>query len=222
MFDPIAAANAKEAAPFPSFLSSGVVPRMTLESASRLCRLDGRETIMRKERWLPVTGFEGVYEVSNLGRVRSLDRDVVYVSGGTRPWRGQILKPSLTSNGYPAIELCRNGTGKTTSVHSIVAASFLGPRPPDKQVAHRDGDKENPKLSNLRYATCTENQADKIPQGRTAHGERNGLAKLTSAAVITIRERLNAGETGIAVAKDFGVTPSNISCIRLRRTWPHI
>ena len=222
MIQGIEAANSTEAAPIPSFLSSGVARNVTPESASGLCRPGGRETFMAKERWLSVPGFEGVYEVSDFGRVRSLDRDVVYVNGRTQRWRGQILKSSLTGNGYPAVELCRNGTGKTTSVHSIVAASFLGPRPPDKEVAHRDGNKENPKLSNLRYATCTENQADKIPHGKTAHGERNGLAKLTAGAVITIRERLNVGETGRAVAKDFGITPANVSQIKLRRTWPHI
>jgi len=222
MVPAIAAASAKETAPFPSFLSSGVVPRMTLEPVSRLCRPDGRRTTMPKERWRSVVGFEGIYEVSNLGRVRSLDRNVVYVSGRTQAWRGQILKPTPSGNGYLAVELCRNGTGKTTNIHTIVAASFLGPRPPNKQVAHRDGDKENPRLSNLRYATCLENQADKIHHGRTAHGERNGLAKLTDSDVIAIRARLNHGETGISVAKDFGVTPANISQIKLRRTWPHL
>jgi hypothetical protein len=222
MIHAIAAASAKEATPIPSFLSSGVVPRMTLELASRLCRPGGREAFMPKERWLPVTEFEGIYEVSDFGRVRSLDRDVRYVNGRTQPWQGRLLKPSLASGGYPSVELCQNGSGKTTAVHSIVAAAFLGPRPPDKQVAHRDGNKENPRLSNLRYATPTENHADKVIHGKTAHGERNGLAKLTAVDVIAIRVRLKAGEPGISIAKDFGVTPANISQIRLRHTWPHI
>lgn len=174
------------------------------------------------EKWHPVIGYEGFYEVSNLGRVRSLDRNVTYRNGRNKDWRGQILKSSMTGSGYPGVELCRNGTGKTTLVHVLVAAAFIGPRPKGKHVAHYDGDKSNPKLSNLRYASPTENNADKIRHGKTAHGERNGLAKLTDADIMAIRARLQAGERGNAIAKDFGVTPANISQIKLLQTWPHL
>lgn len=174
------------------------------------------------ERWLPVIGFEGIYEVSDFGRVRSLDRNITYRNGGTRLWRGRILKSSQNSGCYPCVELCRNGGGKTASVHQLVAESFIGPRPPRKQVAHRDGNKANPALSNLRYAYPRENHADKIIHGTMHYGERNGLAKLTDSQVIEIRSRLDLGERGGALAIEFDVTHANISQIKLRRTWPHL
>jgi hypothetical protein len=116
---------------------------------------------MSEEEWRPIPGWEGAYEASNLGRVRSL-------RGGHR-W-GRVLKPHIrtTSGGYPQVSLGLNGT---TCVHVCVAGAFLGPRPPGHQVRHLDGDPLNNRVENLAWGTPSENQHDKIQHGR--HQEVN-------------------------------------------------
>ena len=102
--------------------------------------------------WLPVAGYEGRYEVSDRGEVRSLPRART---------RGGILKQSLRANGYPFVSL----SGKSTSVHTLVAEAFHGPRPPGHVVRHLSGDKRDNRAENLAWGTPSENEADKFTQG---------------------------------------------------------
>jgi hypothetical protein len=211
MVPTIAAASAKETAPFPSFLSSGVVLRMTLEPVSRLCRLGGREAFMT-ERWLPVVGYEDFYEISNKGRVRSLSRSKENGTGTSYKIQGQILKSSpCIRGGYLTVNLCRFGTKRTTQVHQIVAAAFIGPRPPKMDIAHFDGDHNNNDDTNLRYATRIENCEDRLRHGR------NGR-KLNRDQIVDIRHR-RISETGRSLAKEFSVSESHISAIKNFDAW---
>lgn len=106
--------------------------------------------------WMPVPGFEENYEVSDQGEVRSRPR------AGTK---GGTLKPFRTRGDYLQVGF-RNGTGKTyRTVHWVVTAAFLGPRPAGLEVRHLDGDKENCALSNLTYGTRSENGRDKRQHG---------------------------------------------------------
>jgi len=175
-----------------------------------------------KERWLPILGYEGIYEVSDLGRVRSLDRKVRRPNGQVHHLRGKIRIPSDNGHGYPALTLNRDGVKTCFKIHVLVARAFLGPRPPGKEVAHWDGDRANPKLKNLRYATPIENQADRDRHGTRLFGEKHGSAKLMASDVIAIRSRLNAGERSCDLAEEFGVVRSNIAEIKARRTWGHL
>ena len=107
-----------------------------------------------KEEWRPVKGFEGYYEVSNLGRVRSLDR----VDSVGRVRIGKILKQSAKNNGYMHLVLSANGIKKNAHAHRLVAQAFI-PNPLNKMdVNHIDGDKTNNKVDNLEWATRSENQ----------------------------------------------------------------
>lgn len=108
------------------------------------------------ERWLPVPGYEGLYEISDLGRVRSLPR---------RSCRGQVLKPSLSPLGYPRVHLNDRGRDRLRFIHLLVAESFIGPKPEGKQVRHLDGDSQNNRLSNLAYGTPSENVFDQVRHG---------------------------------------------------------
>lgn len=174
------------------------------------------------ERWLPVAGYEGIYEVSDLGRVRSLDRKVTHPNGQVHNLRGKIRIPSDNGHGYPALLLYRDGVKTCFKIHVLVAAAFLGPRPAGKEVAHWDGYRANPKLKNLRYATPKENQADRWRHGTRLYGERHGSAKLTASDVTAIRLRLKSGERSCDLAEEFGVVRSNIAEIKARRTWGHL
>lgn len=98
------------------------------------------------ELWNFVKGYEGLYSVSTEGRVKSLDR----VSNGITVV-GKFLNPSIHSSGYMRINLSKRGVVKSHYVHVLIAQSFLGDRPKDHDVDHRDRNRKNNKLLNLRY-----------------------------------------------------------------------
>jgi len=107
------------------------------------------------EEWLPVVGLEGSYEVSNTGKVRSIDRVVSVNSGYIRPLKGVLLKGFLVNGGYLQVDMHINGERIRRLVHSLVSESFIGNS--DLTVDHIDGDKLNNKVENLEYVTQREN-----------------------------------------------------------------
>jgi hypothetical protein len=113
------------------------------------------------ERWLPVPGYETAYEVSDHGRVRSLDRRVPSGQGKTRIARGRILRPSLV-HGHPAVSL---GRVRKEYVHALVLQAFVGPAPDGMECCHGDGVRTNNHLSNLRWGTRLSNNLDAIRHG---------------------------------------------------------
>lgn len=100
--------------------------------------------------WLPVVGFEGLYEVSDSGRVRSIRRE------GTSG--GPICH--FERDGYPSVMLSANDRRKPYLVHQLVLMAFVGPRPPGAQAAHRNGDRRDNRPANLYWASPGENYAD--------------------------------------------------------------
>lgn len=116
------------------------------------------------ELWKPVIGYEGLYEVSDMGRVRSLDRKVKYSNGSIHPHPGRMLK-FTPLHGYPTVCLAKKGTRKTSYVHILVLEAFVGPRPPKMEGCHSDDVRTNNNLSNLRWDTAPENRRDIIRNG---------------------------------------------------------
>lgn len=170
------------------------------------------------ERWLPVVGWEGLYEVSNLGRVRSLPRK----GGNNRMYGGRILRPGLGSNGYLTVVLCRQGApDRSYCVHTLVLEAFSGPRPDRMEACHGPmGPLVNAWPSNLSWGTRAENAADRYRDGTDNAGERHNLAKLTESAVRSIRT--STGRTYKQLAAEFGVSYATISDVKRRRTWIHV
>ncbi|WP_420093716.1 NUMOD4 motif-containing HNH endonuclease [Mycobacteroides abscessus] len=116
------------------------------------------------EVWRPIPGYEGHYEVSNLGRVRSLDR-YIETKQGLRFRAGCIRKFGKHVGGYLELPLLLDGKQKMFTVHRLVMLAFVGERPEGFDICHNDGDKTNNELSNLRYDTKKSNAQDSIRHG---------------------------------------------------------
>lgn len=115
-----------------------------------------------EEEWKPIPGYEGYYEVSSHGRVRSLDREVHTKNGQARRRKGRLKKPSRRANGYPQTLLCREGKRKNKYVHRLVLEGFVGPCPDGMECLHIDGNKTNNHVDNLRWGTGSENTLDTV------------------------------------------------------------
>jgi len=110
------------------------------------------------QTWLPVVGYEGLYEASDQGLIRRIGK----ARGATR---GRILKAPLDSRGYPQVNLCKNGKRLHTVVHIIIATAFYGPCPEGLECRHLDGNRANNKASNLKWGTPSENNYDRVQHG---------------------------------------------------------
>jgi hypothetical protein len=120
-----------------------------------------------QERWLPAVGYEGRYEVSDQGRVRSLGR-MVYA--GRRAHRRRVTPRVLKAfpgGEYPTVRLRRNSDDRTTTqcVHALVMAAFVGPVPNGMEVCHNNGQHHDNRLANLRYDTRSSNLRDQVAHG---------------------------------------------------------
>lgn len=181
------------------------------------------------EEWRPVVGYEGIYEISDLGRVKR-------TKGMSGVKAGRYLKQHLRRR-YLSVGLSYKDKFKSHAVHSLVGAAFIGPRPLGYHIDHVNGDKGDNRVSNLEYVTVAENnrRASMLglrPTGErhgsrlhpefVARGENQGNAKLTTESVLKIRHRLSQGESGRAVAKEFGIDPTTVSDIRRRKSWKHV
>lgn len=161
------------------------------------------------EEWRPVVGYEGLYEVSNMGRVRSLDRKLKGPCGTVETHRGQVLKEQALKNGYREVHVCRDGKRKHRTVHSLVAEAFLGERPDKHDILHLDGDRSNNAANNLRYDTRAENL-----HSTYAYGGKQANGKLSLGDVDSIRRELHSGCGARDIAKQFGVDSAAIYHIR--------
>jgi hypothetical protein len=128
------------------------------------------------ERWRPVVGYEGFYEVSDLGRVRSLPHWRRSKANSRSFHAGRLLRLPIASGGYPQAHLSMDGRTRCIHVHRLVAAAFIGGCPDGQLVRHLDGDPANNVLANLSYGTPHENQLDKVRHGR-CHNARKTHCK---------------------------------------------
>lgn len=167
------------------------------------------------EEWRPVVGYEGHYDVSSHGRVRSLKW------GKTR-----IRKVSRhESDGHRFLMLSKGSCRRQFVVARLVLLAFVGPPPSPKHVAcHDKGGNRNDYLWRLRWDTVAENNRDTVRHGtyRTRRGRDAPSAKLDDVKVLTILRRLAAGESQNVLAGEYGLTQGNLSRIKNCETWTHI
>lgn len=182
-----------------------------------------------EEIWRPVVGFEDSHEVSNIGRVRTVERTIVRRASR---WRGpttqvvpqRVLGLRFVRGGYLRATISLDGEQKQRPVHRLVAAAFLEPAPsPHHQINHKDGDKTNNRVENLEWCTAQENSlhAYKTGLSASAKGTKHGSAKLTDIQISEIRE-LKGKLTQREIAKRFDVAQPQISRIMTSKRWKHV
>lgn len=182
------------------------------------------------ENWRPVVGYEGVYEVSDLGRVRTLARLIERKSGGrwgtgyTRHVKAQPLRPVTGgSNDYLIACLSRDGKTEKRAVHRLVLEAFVGPCPQGMEARHfPDRDVTNNRATNLKWGTHTQNLADRDFHGTSNKGERHGLAKLTDASVKQIRALRAMGYAQTKIGAIVGISQAQVHRVLSGECWSHV
>lgn len=177
------------------------------------------------EIWKDISGYEGYYQVSNLGRVRSCDR-WVNNKVGVRLISGRLLKPWKNEKGYFYIDLVKDSDRRKFKVHRLVAFAFVDGYFEGSQVNHIDGVKSNNNASNLEFCTASKNMFHSYSMGlqpvRNLKGERHPNARLRAEDVLEIRSRISKGDRRSVIAKDYAVSLGTIHSIASRHIWSHI
>ena len=181
---------------------------------------------LTSELWRPVPGYEGFYEVSDQGNVRSVTRIIRgKPNWGTRIMESQLMSKSLTGKrykvsgqGYLCVRLCQNGKGTLFHVARLVASAFI-PNPTNlPQVDHVDGNPRNDVVRNLNWVTNQENQIRAVKNGqhKPVRGEKQPTHILTREQVLAIRM---SGKYQRAIAKEFGISKTQVARIQHREAW---
>ena len=165
------------------------------------------------EEWKDIENYEGIYQVSNFGRIKSFHEDKI-----------RICKPSISNMGYLKVTLCKNGVKKSFAVHILVARAFILNPENKPQVNHKNCDKLNCTVDNLEWVTNGENQSHAWKMGvkKPLFGERSPHAKLTNEEVKQIREMYKWHDKEFnqhTIAKMFGVSPATINSIVRGKTY---
>lgn len=168
--------------------------------------------------WRDIPGYEGAYQASSDGRLRSLDRKIVTKHGVVKRTQGRVLRTECNAGGYACVRL---GRGHPVMVHHMVALAFLGVPSAGEYVCHNDGSRRNNCASNLRYDTPAGNQNDRIRHGTDTRGSKLPQSKLTEDSVSEIKARL--GQVSIAsLAAEHGVSKAAIRNIQIGKSWAHV
>ena len=169
------------------------------------------------ENWKDIPGYEGRYQVSDQGRVRSLDA-LILCSGPVKGAyysfkKGRTLRPGPSNFGHLSVVLGRNNT---QFVHKLVLLAFVGPAPHKNECRHLNSVPTDNRLENLRWGTRSENNNDAVK-----HGTRG---KLTSTQVLAIRVRLKNCHRGeqTKLAEEYGVSVCTINAIKFNRVYLYV
>lgn len=178
--------------------------------------------VSREERWVAVQGFEGSYEVSDHGRIRTLDRQRRGNGGALRTIKGIVKVLGEDKYGYHQIGLWKNGKCTSRKVHQLVAEHFIGPWPEwASEVRHKDGVKTNNIWTNLAYATTKQNAADRVQHGTQIKGVTHPKSKVTENDVIEIRALKGVEKQSVTAAR-YGLKQAQVSSIQRLESWKHV
>lgn len=172
-----------------------------------------------EEIWKDIEGYEGQYQVSNLGRVRSLDRCVPFGinSSRIRKISGKILELQPHNKGYLTANLSRHSIITSYLVHRLVAEAFILNTDGKEMVNHKDGNKKNNSVTNLEWATRQENEDHAFRTGlKELRNDLEHMHKMREAAAVVNGKQVRCLETGVTyrskcqAGKLLGVDESSI------------
>ena len=175
------------------------------------------------EVWRNIKNYENIYQISNLGRVKSLER-TIFRNGNTCVLRERILKPaSNVVSGHLSVSLHKDNFAKTHSVHVLVITTFVGSPKTGQECRHLNGKPDDCRLFNLKWGTRAQNVRDAMSHGTNykPQGELHLSAILTEKQVLRIRERATT-EKIADLAREYGVSWYAVYDIKHKRTWRHI
>lgn len=178
---------------------------------------------MLHEEWRPIPGYGSYYEASSLGRIRSVDREVNgYSARGKRPIKirrkGHVMALDENWAGYKVVGLYVDGRQTRVSVHLLVLAAFIGPRPLGMEGCHGLKGVGDNSVGNLRWDTPEANLADIELHGNRHRGERVVTSKLTTEQVLEIRNGMGPAEA----TRRFGIGRTTFYRIKRGESWAHV
>lgn len=178
---------------------------------------------MTVEVWKSIPGYEGIYEASSTGRVRSIPRVVIgkhYRAGrkANIARKGVVLSQSMSPAGYWTVTLSKDGKRSTRRVNILVCAAFNGASPAGMQCRHLNGDRKDNEAANLAWGTPAENQRDRIDHGTDLRGEDVATAVLTSQQAAQII----AGMPQRQSKAQFGISKTQHYRIKRGEAWAHL
>jgi DNA-directed RNA polymerase specialized sigma subunit len=173
-----------------------------------------------------IEGYKGIYQISNTGIIKSLDRKIQTKNGVIRFLKGKVLKQSLNTYGYKTILLCANGISKNKLVHRLIANTFIENKDNNICINHKDGVKTNNNICNLEWVTHSENLKHaydlklKIPNVISkVKGVDHKLSKLNESDVIKI---YNLNKPQREIASIFNISLSRVNQIKNKKAWVHL
>lgn len=176
---------------------------------------------MEKEIWKDVVGYEGHYQVSNGGIVKSLDMIICPENKRSYKRAGRVLRPSKDRRGRMRVTLSVASIKKQFFVASLVLTAFVGARPRGFQACHfPDNNNSNNTLDNLRWDSPKNNQRDRLFNGTDCRGEKCATAKLKNNEVLKIKNLLTKNKYTIReIAEMFNVSKITIYAIKRNQNW---
>lgn len=176
------------------------------------------------EKWKDIPGYEGLYQVSNLGRVKSLERMVTYSDGRRYKYKEIIRKHLSTKQGYLSVSLSKDDKDVRFLVHRLIGICFI--ENPDNKpfLNHKNGIKSDNSLTNLEWVSAKENvnHAYENKLMNPVYGERSPFAKLNEDEVIAIRRMHKEGVSIKEISERLKIGSRNVYHICSNQTWRHL
>lgn len=179
------------------------------------------------EIWKEIKGYEGYYEVSSFGNIRSMNRVVNHAKGGVMRIKQKNIKLNNHSSGYKIVSLSKDGIVKTNLVHRLVALTFITNTDSKPEINHKDLDKKNNSISNLEWVTSKENKdhfainSQILQIEKFCKGEKHPKSKITEKQAFDIK--YNSGHLKLRELREiYGLSLMALSHIRNGTNWAHI